>query len=60
MSAQLNLLEKQISLFNSTNEEQGKDIRLMNEMINRINTIVDLKNFELETKMMSNNIITVL
>ena len=41
MSAQLNLLEQHISLLNSKNEQQEKEI-------NRMKVLVDLKNSELE------------
>jgi len=41
MSARLNLLEQHISLLNSKNEQQEKEI-------NRMKALVDLKNSELE------------
>jgi len=41
MSARLNLLEQEISLLNSRNEQQEKEI-------NRMKALVDLKNSELE------------
>ncbi len=56
MSARLNLLERQISLLSSKNDQQENDIRLMNEKINQMKTLVDLKNSELETKIMGNKL----
>lgn len=48
MSARLNLLEQQISLLNSKNGQQEKEMLLMEEEINRMKTLVDLKNAQLE------------
>lgn len=62
MSARLNLLEKQNYLLNSRNEGQDKDIHLVdgkiNRMINNLQMLVDLKNSELETKIMGNKYYT--
>lgn len=54
ISERLNLLEEHISLLNSKNEQKENDIRLMNEKIDRMNTLVDRKNSEWETQIMGN------